>query len=456
MTNIGRKLALSGMATAPFFHNNEIVNTEFKYPGFHKTQYNARGFTKITQDSQTIGKRKSARFVVHQDSHFMGQLFFCGEFAPSQDAQVDENGTGGVAGLNNRLINFAPREMIDYIEFKAGKSAKRPVRISGRTLHMEHYITTMNDNLPGVEYLELGGLTDAERADAFQTQQKWQVSIKTPWDELSSHLPLNALQDDLIIEVFFKDDEHILCYGGIPAAGGVTVERENMYLRLEQYMFFTPAYNHNIEDIFSDNGIEYYKRDVEFADYVFGASDIVRGDKIEIPLKDFNHEVSAYYVTLRYETYADSDADPATNGPLSGGVAYPRGNYGYDLLEPWVEHEIRDNNMIVDEAIDHDFQVWHLNATQTMYPDGLNVIIHLNGHAVVDRQHVYGSHNPAGFQQGIFSITLTPDMVNEMTVNGENIVVQFSMLVHNKVSLISRTGDINNPRATLIELFQIN
>ncbi|MBL4795631.1 MAG: hypothetical protein JKY24_09080, partial [Pseudomonadales bacterium] len=111
------------------------------YPGFHKTQYNARGFTTVDEDASTTGKRKSARFIVHQDSHNIGKIFFCGKIAASLDAQVDENGTGGVAGLNNRLINFAPREMIDYVEIKAGKSAKRPVRISGRLLQLEHYIT---------------------------------------------------------------------------------------------------------------------------------------------------------------------------------------------------------------------------------------------------------------------------------------------------------------------------
>jgi len=436
MSNINRILGLNGTTTAPFFHNNDLSNSEFIYTGFGKSQFIAHGETTVYPDNITnTSSRKSVRFEIAQNFHFIGDIDFGGAFAATTgDAAIPDV-------LNNRLINWAPREQIDYIELKSGKSAKKPIRINGRLLHTDHYISTVLHDLEGISVLELGNMSTLERTNAFTQRQEWEVEIKTPFDELSSHLPLASLMDDLIIEIFFKPDEAILCYNG---ATPQEIVREDMYLTFRSYFFFKQAYQKNIEGVFNTEGVTYFMRDVDYYDSVYDSTHI-KNRKIDISLKDFNNEVTAFWVTIRYEDHVLSDGDPALD----------KGNFGYDRLEPWVSHEIKDGNFTVIEPVPYRHQVYKLNRKNLMYPVGLNVIAHLNGHALADRFHCYGSYNPAGFQNGIFSITLTDEMITEMTVNNRKIIIEFTCIVNNTVTLISRTGNPENPRVTMVGLFDM-
>lgn len=438
MSSLPRLLALAGADSSGFFHVQNPSFTPHRYQGFSRTNYQARGEIEILEDSSTVNDRYKTKFKIPQHYHTMGSWVLKGTF-DSLLGNGDEEGAGATV---KRFINWAPREQIDEVRFRAGQTAKKNIVIPGRLIHTEFYVNTLMREKETLAILELGDMSQAERSAAALTDQAWEVVIPNPWDiDLEHHLPISTLQDELEIEIVWKQDSAVIQYDGATPMTPIT--RSDVTLYVEMFMHFLDQYNYQIQDLFKEDGIEYYKRDCQYDTFIFDASAISSTGDISIDLTKFNHECPFVFVTLRYED--ETEANPA-------------GNLGYDNLLPWVSHEIKDGALLVQGPIPYKHQVYRLNAHNTFYPIGLNAIIHSNALDITDRGNCSGSHNYAVMNKGTFRIKLDPDVIANMdgTIANRRLSVDFNAVAHNVVSLLSKTKDPTDPRAIFSEMYQIN
>lgn len=429
--NLPRLLSAAATETSGFFHTSDYTQTPHKYDGFGRQVYQARGEITVIQDSSTQNDRTKHKFKIPQNYHTMGEMVIRGYWEPLGGDDIGVNGT-----TRKRLINWAAREQIREIRIRSGQTSKRNVVIPGNLINTEFYICTLMREKEALAVLEVGDLTDLERDARALTRQYWEVVVPTPFNiDYAHHLPISSLQDEMEIEIVWHPDERILCYDGVT---NFNIERTDVELYCEMFMHFQDQYDYQIAGLFEEDGIEYYKRDMEYIEEVIRAQDLREGNQIWVDLDRFNHECAAVFVTLRYEDEIRQE-----------------NNRGHDNLLPWKEHSVWDSGLHMQGPIPYLHQVYRLNDRYTFYPIGLNALIHPNAQDITDRAHTSGSHNYSAFNKGQFRITLTDEVVAEMN-QGRNIYLEFNLIVHNIITFISKTRDRTDPRAVFAEMFQIN
>lgn len=445
MSDLPKLIAANLAETGEHFTTPSVV-PPLSYEGYEVSSPFACHWIKHDEVRDTIGSKKYREFKLDRQVHFIQDVHLTGDI---QIVGGDEVGVNGCT--RKHLVNYAPYDMIDRIEYWSGTTAKKRIEFDGIENHLKRFINTTTHEREGDAVLGLGDMTANERdtAAANDAVQSFEIKIYWPFDRDIRHaLNMTCLRDDLEIRLYLKDEDAFINYDGPTALTEVVVS--NLKIRTKSFILFQDHYEAITKSwVGRKKGIQYLLDDVQKGTYHINSNSnmLKNGDEVKIDLDPYKGECGYIAAFLRWEDETDN-----TKALAEG--ANTDGNLGMDNLLPWKSYSLSDGTSAILEEIDYNFTIWNRNPRTILWSPGLNLLLHPFASSVVDRSNASGSFNLSWWTRGTFNIKLT-DAVAAGIAAGRVLRIDFLPHAHNILSLVSVTKSFDRPDAIFTEWLDV-